>query len=351
MRDLDLLDEPRTKPASSLEYKPEPATHIRVSVRGFRLFLALTLLNTTLLASSVLGPQLFPFLRTSWTQWQADRKQRAADALVKQALLAARQQCLTHAFAPGAAVYDEDPVESLRLIRDGSAGFARAMRPADFMPPGWVPPAGAVSPPYLMAWQQRVPGFTPGGCVLFLHERATPGGKSYLVCVQLSDRFEFDTLNDNDPQTRQYRTTFRQTKTRRISVAAWPVGPAADFDLRKTATGVMNREYRLLLPDTFQRPIARRLNTPEGLRAIPPTDYGNVLRIFGGQPDRGDPSKFSIAYQIDGHEGVLQGRLKDDAVELLPRDGDWTFDNGEILRLEVRPATQPTVYPPAPTAD
>jgi hypothetical protein len=350
MRDLDLLDEPRTKPASSLEYKPEPATHVRVSVRGFRLFLALTLLNTTLLASSVLGPQLFPFLRTSWTQWRADRKQRQADAQVRQALLASRQQCLTHAFAAGAVVYDEDPVESLRLMRDGSAQFARAMRPPDQAPAGWVPPVMAAPPAYLQSWQ-RMPGSVPGGCVLFLHERATPGGASYLVCVQLNDRFEFDHLNDNDPQTRQYRTTFRQAKTRRIGVVAWPVGPAADFDFRKGAAGIMTREYRLQLPDTFQRPVARRLNTPEGLRAIPPTDYGNVLRIFGGQPDPGDPSKFSIAYQIDGREGVLQGRLKDDAVELLPREGAWTFDNGEILRLDVGPATQPAVYPPAPTAD
>src|SRR3954454_2931860 len=140
MRDLDLLDGPRTKPASSLEYKPDPA-QVRVSVRGFRLFLALTLLNTTLLASSVLGPQLFPFLRTSWTQWQADRKQRQAEAQAKQAALAARQQCLAHAFAPGTVVYEEDPVEALRLLRDGGAGFQRALGPQqNEAPRGWVPP-------------------------------------------------------------------------------------------------------------------------------------------------------------------------------------------------------------------
>jgi hypothetical protein len=349
MRDLDLLDEPRTKPAASLEYKPGP-TQVRVSVRGFRLFLALTLINTTLLASSVLGPQLFPFLRTSWTQWKAERAQKQAEAQAKQALLAARQQCLTHTFAPDAVVYEEDPVRSLRLLREGGTDYTRAAGPAGNAPRGWVPPVVAVPPAYLAPWQARAGGLR-GSSALFLHERTTPGGASYLVCVQLGTRIEFDQVHDSYPSTGQARTTYRQTKIRRLLVTAWPVVPAADLDVRKPAGTVISREYTLQLPDSFVRPVAQRPYTGGADRIVPQTDYGNVLRFFGGQVDPGDPSRFSIPYQVDGREGVLRGRLKDDGVELLPVDGEWKYDNGEVLRLDAPPATQPTVYPAAETRD
>jgi hypothetical protein len=341
MRDLDPLDEPRAKPAASLEYKPEPATQVRVSVRGFKLFLGLTLINTTLLASSVLGPQLFPFLRTSWTQWQADRAKKKADAQAKQALLAARQQCLAHAFAPDAVVYEEDPGRSLRLLREGGAGYGRAVRPSGNVPRGWVPPVAAVPPAYAGTWSPR----GGGSAVLFLHERATPAGASYLVCVQYDQRFEFERLHDTDPRIRASRTTYRQTKDRRLTVAAWPVVPAAEFDRKRAGAAAITRHYRLQLPDTFVRAVAHIPDGPDGDRVVPQTDYGNVLRFFGGQVDPGDASRFSIPYQLDGREGVLRGRLKDDGVELLPVGGEWKYDNGEVLRLDAPPVTQPTVYP------
>jgi hypothetical protein len=350
MRDLDLLDEPRAKPAASLEYKPD-GTQVRVSVRGFRLFLALTLINTTLLASSVLGPQLFPFLRTSWTQWKADRAKKQADAQAKQALLAARQQCLAHAFPPGAVVYEEGPAEALRLLREGGAGFTRARRSPDGAPRGWVPPVMALPPNYLAAWQARAGGAMRGGTVLFLHERAKPGGDPYLVGVHFDARADFDRLNDTDPKTRAYRTTYRQTKERVVAVTAWPVMPAAEFDPNRANAGVITRQYRLQLPDTFQRPVAQIHGGPGSDRVTPQTDYGNVLRFFGGQIDPADPTRFTIAYQLDGREGELMGRLKDDGVELLPRDGEWKYDNGEVLRLDTPPASQPTVYPPAAVTD
>ena len=50
---------------------------------------------------------------------------------------------------------------------------------------------------------------------------------------------------------------------------------------------------------------------------------------------------------MDGRDGVIDGWVKDNGIELRPHDGEWTFDGGEILRLNVPPATQPSVYPPA----
>jgi len=129
------------------------------------------------------------------------------------------------------------------------------------------------------------------------------------------------------------------------------VVPAADLDMKRPGGALFSREYTVQLPDAFVRPVAQRPFTGGAERVVPQTDYGNVLRFFGGQVDPADPSRFTIPYQVDGRDGVLQGRLKNDGVELLPREGEWRYDNGEVLRLDVPPATQPTVYPPVEAKD
>jgi hypothetical protein len=56
------------------------------------------------------------------------------------------------------------------------------------------------------------------------------------------------------------------------------------------------------------------------------------LRLFGGQPDPADPSRFTIPYEVGGKPGIIHGRLKDDdTVELRPSTGKvvgdrWTPD-------------------------
>src|SRR5688500_2162490 len=117
MGDVDVLEAPPEKAAPALEYKADPG---RVSVRGFRLLLVLTLVNTTLLGASVMGPQLFPFLRQQWTQWRASR----AEAKAKQAALVLRQQCLAHAAPAEKVVYEEDPAEAARLLKEFPLGYA-----------------------------------------------------------------------------------------------------------------------------------------------------------------------------------------------------------------------------------
>jgi hypothetical protein len=350
MREADLLDEPRTKPAPSLEYKPDPQMMVKVSVRGFRLFLALTLLNTTLLASSVLGPQLFPFLRTSWVQWQQQRAKEKARVQAVQAFLAARQQCLDHEFPPGTLLYEEDPVGALRLRRDGGVAYEQAQRVANGYPRGWVPPVAATTPTYFKTLQSTLPTVMADGALLFLHERTTPGGAKYVVAVRFAGRTDF--RNRNDPDSSGLRVIYNRTKSRTLVASAWLAPPAAEVQSGKAATGqFFERQYRLQLPDTFQHVAAQVLQGPGSDRVRPPIDYGNILRFHGGRVDPNDPSHFTIPYQLDGRDGVIEGRVKDDAIELRPRDGEWKFDNGEVLRLDAPPATQPVIYPPQPVSD
>lgn len=350
MADLDLLDPPAAKRAESLDYKPDPAAAGRVSVRGFRLLLALTLLNTTLLGMSTMGPQLFPFLRQQWTQWRAERAAKKAEEQARQAALALRQQAMAHSIPAGTVVYDEHPAEAARLIRDGGSVYERAT-PSGDAPRGWVPPVKLATPKLYAAFQSSV--FTAARSdwsepLLFLHERTSPGGVRHVVSVQLGPHFGFTKSNTYDHQERHFRFEHRLAKRRKLVFRAWPVGTAAAPEpAGPRPMKWIERTYDIRLPDTAERKIANWLGSPGSTERPLPVNYGNVVRFYAGQPDPNDPSHFTLPYQVDGRDGMIDGWVKDNGIELRPRDGEWTFDGGEMLRLNVPPATQPIVYPPA----
>jgi hypothetical protein len=350
MGDFNLVDDPPTREKrAGLDYKPEPAG--RVSVRGFRLLLALTLVNTTLLGASVMGPQLFPFLRGQWRQWRENRERRRAEELTRVAFLATRKQCLAYAPPAGAVVYDEDPAEASRILRDGVAGFSRAMAINEDAPRGWVPPVQAVIPKSFTDFQSWVFSRAPRGWtepLLFLHERTAPGGKKYLVAVQLSLRFDFNRRSEPDERSGQLVLIYGVDKHRTLTAGAWPADGDDSQPFHAKAKS-FEREYRLLLPDSASHQIARWPTSPGAEAVVPQVDYGNVLRVFAGQPDPNDPSRFTIPYKLAGRDGVIDGFLKDDGLHLRPREGEWTFDAGEVWKLPPGPVTRPTLYPTSPS--
>ena len=350
MGDVEVLDSPPAngRRAPSLEYKPDPLAAGRVSVRGFRLLLALTLLNTTLLGASVMGPQLFPFLRQQWTQWQQKRAAKKAEEQAKQAALTVRQQCLTYSVPPDTIIYDEDPAEAARLLRDDASTYYSRATAFTNAPRGWIPPVKRASPPFFARFRGAgTQASAASEALLFLHERTTPGGVRHLVAVQSDARLGWHHANRTDQDTGRHRILYRQQKARRLLATAWPVDDANVLS-RSTA---WRREYKLLLPDAFEREVAELGTGPGSDRVIPQVDYSNVLRVFAGQPDPKDASHFTIAYRIDGRDGVIDGWLKDSGIELRPRDGEWKFDGGEVLRLNAPPDAPPWLYPPEPTSD
>jgi hypothetical protein len=312
----------------------------RVSVRGFRLLLALTLVNTALLASSVLGPQLFPFARGQWQQWQ-DRRAEAKRAATQ---LALQQQCMTHAVPEGRVVYEEDPQESMRLFKEGGGAYVAlrygaggSSRP----PPGWVPPVFLQPPAYFPAYLDAMFGARVSGTqdpVLFLHERTTPGGARRVVCVQLRCQPAFDVRGDDGASINESGSVFFQEKLRTLSAQSWPADPAGPRAARNKR---QRRDVKLVLPDTRRRSVARlRVGATVGESA--PIDYGNALRFFAGRPDPGDASHFTIKYELDGREGVIDGWQKDGTIELRAQDCRWLYDNdGEAWELGGRPALYP----------
>ena len=349
MGDVDVLEAPGEKSAPALEYKADPG---RVSVRGFRLLLVLTLVNTTLLGASVMGPQLFPFLRQQWTQWRAERAKRQAEAAAqqvaaakKQLAVSLQQQCLVFSRPADMVVYDEDPAENARRLREGSKDYVALVSTPSDAPPGWIPPVKAAMPDVYVAYQ-RARGVTafggPSEGLVFLHGRQSPAGVPYLVTAHFETVTSFGTQYESDTRSGKTLRIHSQSKRRQLSVSA---APADDVT---TSPKRLSRQLTLVLPDTSERKVARFAQQPDAGHR-PPVDYGNVLRVYAGQPDPADPTHFTLPYRLDGREGVIDGWLKDDRIELKPREGEWMFDRGEAWKLPPPPGRPANLFP-APVA-
>ena len=351
VRNADPIHAPPRPARPPLAYDADATRATGAVLRCLRWLIVLMLANTTLLGMSVLGPDLFPFLRQQWAQWKADRAAKKAQEQALQTALALRQQALSHTIPAGTVVYDEDPAESARLIRDGGTAVARVRAGQGNTPRGWLPPVMAVTPRLYSDYLSSVTGAVPRGWsnpLLFLHERTAPGGVKHVVAVQLHPEMRFNESVTYNHATRIFRVEHRQAKQRSLVVRAWPVGTAAAPEPPKPPpANSVTRTYRLRLPDTPERVIARRESATRDGNDSGPIDYGNVLRFYAAQPDADDPSHFTLPYRLDGRDGVIDGWVKDDGVMLRPRDGDWAFDADEVLRLNAPPATAPAIYPPA----
>ena len=339
MSDTDVLEPPPRAARSRLDYKADPAGG-PVTVRGIRLLVVLTLINTTLLGMSVLGPQLFPFLRQQWTQWRASR----AEAKAKQAALVLQQQCLAHAAPAEKVVYEEDPAEAARLVKAFPLDYAPTVRGTSPAPPGWRSPLKAAPPPYFVPYLDvvyggmRVPGVDRP--LLFLHGRSTPGGTTYVVSVQLEARHAFDRNFVADGVTGKPTGVKYYQEKRRTLYAVARVADAAGPSAVKGRQH--SRTAQLALPDSERRLISE-VAGGLSLDATPAIDYGNVVRFFAGQPDPDDASHFTIRYQADGREGIIDGWMKDDGLHLRPRDGQYSFQSGgEAWALPVGAAAGPS---------
>jgi hypothetical protein len=315
----------KPRAAAPLAYKLEPPGG-RVSVRGFRLLLVLTLLNTTLLAASVLGPQLFPFIQASWGKWQASRAQEQA----RQAARAIEQQSLAHVIPADRVVYEEDPDRAAALVSADPSGY-RSVRAGSSEPPGWHAPVRAVSPGYANGNEYPL---------LFLHERVTPAGTHYVVTVYLltQNTFSRGPAGPSGKQASMYLKKTRQLYAEaRLATSRGAPPPGVE--------GAHRKAVPLILPDAGARELVRFSGDPS-IDQSPRLDYGNILRFFGGQADPDDAAHFTLHYQVDGRDGVIDGWMKDDGVEMRPREGHWTLEpNGLGWHLPAGPDTRPTTLP------
>ena len=171
-------------------------------------------------------------------------------------LLVWQHRAMTFVDPPGKVVYEEDPSASAKLLAGG--GYERIPYAGTFAGTDWNP----------------VMRVTPDGQrVIFLHGLIDPAGRKYLVC------FAYHNLNAEE---------FGNGRIARLT-----------WDLEKPAgllPGCGGRS-RLFNLSQSQYDLAQGLNS------------GDRVRIFGGQPDPTDPSRFTIPYEINDVPGVIEGQL------------------------------------------
>jgi hypothetical protein len=315
---------------------PPPLAYERPSgvTRGaFRLLLLLTLINTILLGTSLMGPQTWQAVRGAYTGF----KERRAGAAAAAQRRAALQAAATFAFPDGHVTYTEAPDEAMRLVLQGLRYEPILAENSNTPPPNWQAPVGAYLPPALAT---HAPLGTPG--VLFVHERTSPNGTTMLVLVAMRATYAFENqifILDRDTVE---ETTYRLSKRRRLQSVALTTGSNGDPKTER------QYELELILPDhqltevgTDRRP--RYARAPATVPVIKP---GNQLRFFGGSPDAADASHFTIPFELDGQAGIIDGWLRDDALVLTPRQGR-VLPTAQHPAWDLLPATQPALLPTA----
>ena len=191
-------------------------------------------------------------------------------------LLHWQSRSLGYAAPPGQVVFDNDSTQIRSLV--SSAGFEEAQ---------WTAPPSAFRP--AAAWQNFYRLYSPPGRrdapVLFLHERRNRAGEARLVVVERG--WPERTMGDASGQGAYF------------SMSCLVIRPgtafAAPLELFDSAEYV----------DTKARPKTL------------------ALRWYAGQCDPSDDSHFTIAFQLDGKPGILDG---------------WLLDN-DTIRLQVRTPT------------
>lgn len=221
-----------------------------------------------------------------------------------QAVYLARQaECLRYRAASDAVVFEGDPEHAagwLTRPHYQPVPLSPTMLPRPTAP---AAAAAAISWPGELArlgWQLTPRWGTHG--VAFMHERRTTTGTRRLVVVTMRLNEAFNAFGCE--------------------------GQAVNM------TGVVLEPATLLPKRKVTAPAHRRRSVQVE------AGRGRSLRIFAGQPDPSDTSRFSIRYEVDGRTGWVDGWMRDAE--------DWVFDSGdEIVNCE---RIEFTIRPPSAAA-
>jgi hypothetical protein len=203
-------------------------------------------------------------------------------------ILSTQRRCMSFTLPADFVAYEEDPLAAAALLAREPQSYApyRLARQRGSVATQPAPTRAAMyQDTTLLA--QHFPGAPGLGGQILLHELQTPSGKRRLVMVRYHP--EKDTFTP-----------------------AMVVGYNVDVTIVTPATA-------------FSLPVARRQDDPIDVTSGFPPHPPNV-RIFAGQPDPGDPSHFTIRYQMWGQEDIVDGRLDDhERITLTQRHmPEWT---------------------------
>ncbi len=283
--------------------------------KSVRLLLILTLLNTIMLGSSLLGPKTWTYVGSVYQQWKAHRAAKAAAQAQLQKDIAAQKSAINFSLPDNTVVYEENWDKALKLLQNAS-GYQPAL-PADSMrPANYQVPAAQINPQVYKDLTFRLNGGTRyPAAMAFLHERMSPSHRPMLVAAELTSLFNFGV---SAAQSSVY-------KGRRLWVSAWNLSPNG-IEIPTAFTSSME----FTLPDTRTHPIS---DEQEQMSA------GGGLRLFAGMVDPKDDSKFIIPFEVDGKKGQIVAKLTENGFVLTPSMGKAISSNGDVTQWELLPST------------
>jgi hypothetical protein len=151
-----------------------------------------------------------------------------------------------------------------------------------------------------------------------VHERRTPGGKPKLVFVSLLGiESGYPISNSNDKRVEDVLTLY--------VYAFEPIDPAS-HDGKTTGIGRQWKSHTLKLTLPQRANAIVQMNT-RPTKVVP----GPYLRMMTGAADAEDPTHFTIPYRFGDATGIVDGWLREDAIELRPQEGEiqpqssWTL--------------------------
>ena len=309
---------------SAAQVQPPALTYDHESTRGgavtrrqVRFLLVLTLVNTLMLGLFVAGPGLSKITGGWWNsykQWRDERAKAKQAKAARDTFLANYQNLLAHAAPSDKIAYEEDHDRAAKhLAGGGYVAYYTGSNPIYLTPKPWQSPVMSQAAPPLLSVTVR-PGVS--GAPLFVGGRKTPSGQERLVWVGLIVDQRWETLSTPFPAesttTRNYNV-----KTRRILTARTYNAHASD----NIAEGGGQYSLEILQPRDRETSVAWSKTTSWENGNVEITSR-NVMRFFNGQPDKSDPSRFTITYELNGQRGIIDGQIHDDqSVFLQPRQG------------------------------
>lgn len=210
-------------------------------------------------------------------------------------------QAARHIEQDGTVVFENDPAAVRRLIEAGTHHRLQAAGES----------AVINEPEALQVFHDAhdAEAFDVIGALVFLHELTTPSGMRRIVVVHYLPQYIDGQFN---PQAGLIAHIFEPggyfSRPRLIGESRSKLLVSADLPdaaVDAAGDGAAERQDAAGQDLQFMPPVLRQ--------ALDPARHGPRVRWYAGQPDLDDLTHFTIGFEFDGREGMIDGFLTDDA--------------------------------------